>query len=425
MNFLLYFINNILSQPIFIIGLVVIIGQAVQKTSVSKVLGSTIKAMIGFTMINLSGQFLGTELLPLQPMFARIFNIPAPPTDIGAAQAASLEGIGAEMALIFALGFLFNVLLARFTKLKYVHLSAHVSFFFAGLLAALLKYNTDLSFIPIVIIGSILLGLYMTITCAYIFPFMKDVKGGEGFTLAHSSSIGILFSSLLGKTLGNKENDLEEIKFPKGFGFMREMTVSLTVVMTLLFLTLSLLSGPSFVMENISGGQDIIVYSIIKGVTFGLWITVIITGVRMLLAEIIEAFHGIADKLIPDAIPGLDVPVLFPNYPNSVILGFLMSLITGLIGMWILGLINYPIAVFPALIPTFYTGAVTAIFGNATGGRRGAIIGSGLNGFILIFGQALLLPMVGSYEPIMRILSETDYTFYGPLLGYLLRLIGA
>lgn len=425
MDLLLYFINNILSQPVFIIGLVVIIGQAVQKTSISKILGSTIKAMIGFTMINLSGQFLGTELLPLQPMFARIFDMPAPPTDIGAAQAASLEGIGAEMAIIFALGFLFNVLLARFTKLKYVHLSAHVSFFFAGLLAALLKYNTDLSFVPIVIIGSILLGLYMTITCAYIYPFMKDVKGGEGFTLAHSSSIGILFSSLLGRALGNKKNDLEEIEFPKGFGFMREMTVSLTVVMTLLFLILSILSGPTFVMENISGGQDIVVYSITKGVTFGLWITVIITGVRMLLAEIIEAFHGIADKLIPDAIPGLDVPLLFPNYPNSVILGFVMSLITGLIGMWILGLINYPIAVFPALIPTFYTGAVTAIFGNATGGRRGAIIGSGLNGFILIFGQALLLPMVGSYEPIMRILSETDYTFYGPLLGYLLRLIGA
>lgn len=423
MNFLFYFINNIMSQPVFIIGLVVIIGQAVQKTSGSKIFGSTIKAMIGFTMINLSGQYLGSELLPLQPMFGRIFNIPAPPVDIGASQAASLEGIGSEMALIFALGFVFNILLARFTRFKFVHLSAHVSFFFAGLIAALLKYNTNLSFVPIVIIGGILLGLYMTITCAYIYPFMKHVKGGEGFTLAHSSSIGILFASLLGRKLGNKDKDLEGIKFPKGLGFMREMTISLTVVMTLLFLVLSIFSGPSFVMENISGGQDIFVFSILKGVTFGMWITVIITGVRMLLAEVIEAFHGIADKLIPDAVPGLDVPLLFPNYPNSVILGFLMSLTTGLVGMWILGLINYPIAVFPALIPTFYTGAVTAIFGNATGGRRGAIIGSGLNGFILIFGQALLLPMVGSYEPIMRILSETDYTFFGPLLGYLLKLI--
>jgi len=424
MDILLYFINNILSQPVFIIGLVVIIGQVVQETTVSAVAGSTIKAMIGFIMINLSGNYLGTELLPLQPMFGRIFDIPVQQSvDVGAAQADSLEGIGAEMALIFALGFLINILLARFTRFKFVHLSAHVSFFFAGLIAALLKFNTNLSFIAIVIIGGILLGIYMTLTCAYIDPLMKNIEGGEGFTLAHSSSIGILFSGLLGKAIGNKEKDLEEIEFPKGFGFMREMTVSLTVVMTVLFLVLSIFAGPGFVMENISGGQDIFVFSIIKGITFGMWITVIITGVRMLLSEVIEAFHGIADKIIPDAKPGLDVPVLFPNYPNSVILGFLVSLATGIIGMWILGLINYPIAVFPALIPTFYTGAVTAIFGNATGGRRGAIIGSGLNGFILIFGQALLLPMVGSYEPIMRILSETDYTFYGPLLGYLLKLI--
>lgn len=202
------------------------------------------------------------------------------------------------------------------------------------------------------------------------------------------------------------------------------MTISLTIVMSLLFLIVSLLAGPGWVSENISGGQDIVVYSILKGVEFGVWITVIITGVRMMLSEIIAAFHGFANKIIPNSVPGLDVPLLFPNYPTSVILGFLMSLLAGIIGMLVLGLFNYPIVVFPALIPTFFTGAATAIFGNAHGGRRGAIIGSFANGLVLIFGQAFLLPMVGSYEPIMRILSETDYTLYGPLLGGLLKLIG-
>lgn len=423
MNALFYLINNVLSQPVVIIGLVVVIGQVVQQKNFEEIFPSAIKAMIGFTMINISGQSLGTALLPLQPMFGKIFDLPLEPVDIGASQASSLEGIGSEMALVFALGFVINILLARFTKFKYVHLSAHVSFFFSGLLAALLKYNTNLSFGPIVIIGGIILGLYMTLSAAYVDPFMKYVKGGEGFTLGHSSSIGILFSSLLGLTLGNRDKDLEEVNIPKRFEFLREMTISLTIVMTLLFLILALFAGPSWVMENVSNGQDIFMFSMLNGILFGMWITVTITGVRMMLSEVIEAFHGIADKVIPDAKPALDIPLLFPNYPNSVILGFLISLTTGLIGMWILGLMNYPIVVFPALIPTFYTGAVTAIFGNATGGIRGAVIGSALNGFILIFGQALLLPMVGSYEPIMRILSETDYTFYGPLLGYLLRLI--
>lgn len=202
------------------------------------------------------------------------------------------------------------------------------------------------------------------------------------------------------------------------------MTIALTVVMTLMFFVISLISGPGWVVQQVSEGRDIISFSLLNGLQFGLWITVIITGVRMLLSEIIPAFHGIADKVIPNAVPGLDVPLLFPNYPTSVIIGFLVSLAAGFIGMGILGAVNYSVVVFPALIPTFFTGAVTAIFGNSTGGIRGAFAGLFLNGLILIIGQALLLPMIGTYAPIMRILSETDYCLYGPLLGGLLKLLG-
>ncbi|MHC5227835.1 PTS ascorbate transporter subunit IIC [Enterococcus sp. LJL99] len=424
MGVFLYLVNNVLSQAVFIIGIVVIVGMLAEKKSWDQILPSTIKTMIGFTMINVGGQTLGVSLLPLQQLISKIFGIKTIAADIGAAQAASLAEIGTEMALIFAFGFLINLLLARFTKFKYVYLSAHVAFFFAGLIAALLKFNTSLTFIPLIAIGSIMLGLYMTFTCAYVALCMNGVKGGEGFTLAHSSSSGILISTILAKLFGNKEQDLENMHIPKKLNFLREMTIALTIVMTLLFLVITVLAGPSWSMANVTGGQDVIVFSILRGVEFGLWITVIVTGVRMMLSEIIPAFHGIADKIIPNSKPGLDVPLLFPSYPTSVIVGFLCSLVSGLIGMLILGAINYPVIVFPALIPTFFTGAATAIFGNAHGGRRGAVIGSLTNGFILIFGQALLLPIVGSYAPIMRILSETDYVVYGPILGWVLRLLG-
>ena len=380
--------------------------------------------MIGFLLINTGGQTLGAALLPLQPMLIKVFRLQVKVQDLGAAQAESLGDIGSEMALIFALGFLMNILLARITKFKYVHLSAHVSFFFSGLIAAALKFGTNLSFIPLVLLGAVLLGSYMTFTCAYVAPLMKNIKGGEGFTLAHSSSCGIWLAAKIGGLVGNKEKDLEDIKIPKKLNFLREMTIALTVVMTLMFFVISLISGPGWVVLQVSEGRDIISFSLLNGLQFGLWITVIITGVRMLLSEIIPAFHGIADKVIPNAVPGLDVPLLFPNYPTSVIFGFLVSLAAGFIGMGILGAVNYPVVVFPALIPTFFTGAVTAIFGNSTGGIRGAFAGSFLNGLILIIGQALLLPMIGTYAPIMRILSETDYCLYGPLLGGVLKLLG-
>lgn len=424
MDILMYLINNVFNQAVFVIGMVVFLGMLVQKTEMSKTVASTVKTMIGFLLINTGGQTLGAALLPLQPMLIRVFRLQVKVQDLGAAQAESLGDIGSEMALIFALGFLMNILLARITKFKYVHLSAHVSFFFSGLIAAALKFGTNLSFIPLVLIGAVLLGCYMTFTCAYVAPLMKNIKGGEGFTLAHSSSCGIWLAAKIGRLVGNKEKDLEDIKIPKKLNFLREMTIALTVVMTLMFFVISLISGPGWVVQQVSQGRDIISFSLLNGLQFGLWITVIITGVRMLLSEIIPAFHGIADKVIPNAVPGLDVPLLFPNYPTSVIFGFLVSLAAGFIGMGILGAVNYPVVVFPALIPTFFTGAVTAIFGNSTGGIRGAFAGSFLNGLILIIGQALLLPMIGTYAPIMRILSETDYCLYGPLLGGLLKLLG-
>ncbi len=420
----MYLINNVFNQAVFVIGMVVFLGMLVQKTEMSKIIASTVKTMIGFLLINTGGQTLGAALLPLQPMLIKVFRLQVKVQDLGAAQAESLGDIGSEMALIFALGFLMNILLARITKFKYVHLSAHVSFFFSGLIAAALKFGTNLSFIPLVLLGAVLLGSYMTFTCAYVAPLMKNIKGGEGFTLAHSSSCGIWLAAKIGGLVGNKEKDLEDIKIPKKLNFLREMTIALTVVMTLMFFVISLISGPGWVVQQVSEGRDIISFSLLNGLQFGLWITVIITGVRMLLSEIIPAFHGIADKVIPNAVPGLDVPLLFPNYPTSVIFGFLVSLAAGFIGMGILGAVNYPVVVFPALIPTFFTGAVTAIFGNSTGGIRGAFAGSFLNGLILIIGQALLLPMIGTYAPIMRILSETDYCLYGPLLGGVLKLLG-
>ena len=422
-NILMYFISNILSEPAFLIGMVTLVGLAVQKKKVSTIVSATIKTMVGFMIIVTGAQSMGMSLLPLQPMIQHIFGMGTEVMSIDSAVGQSMATIGGEAALIFAFGFMINVLIARFTKYKFIHLSAHVSFFYAGLIAALLKVGTSLSPVMVILIGSILLGLYLTFTCAYMNTLMKNVKGGEGFTIGHSSSIGCLISAGLGKLFGNKDKDLEEMKLPKGFEFLRETNIALSVLMTVIFLLVSLISGPSFVTSKISGGKDIVTYSILNGLKFGLWITVIVTGVRMMLADIVPAFHGISEKLVPNAKPGLDIPLLFPSYPTSVIVGFLSSLIAGLIGMSILGVMKFPVVVFPALIPTFFTGAITAIFGNSTGGRRGAIIGSFVNGLILIFGQALLIPYIGGYEPIMRVLCETDYAFYGPIVGWILRLL--
>lgn len=62
MAIFLYIVNNVLSQAVFIIGMVVVVGMVAQKKSWDQILPSTLKTMIGFTMINVGGQTLGGAL---------------------------------------------------------------------------------------------------------------------------------------------------------------------------------------------------------------------------------------------------------------------------------------------------------------------------------------------------------------------------
>lgn len=203
----MYLINNIFSEAVFLIGIVVLIGMLLQKKSVDRIISGTIKTMVGFLLITTGAQSLGLALLPLQPMLSEIFNLTADLPNLQEAQAQSFVDIGTEMALIFALGFLLHVLLARITPFKYVHLSAHVSFFYAGLIAALLIFNTGLSTLAVVLIGSAILAFYLTFTCAYVNPLMKEIEGTQGYTLGHSSSSGLFIASKVGKLVGKKENE--------------------------------------------------------------------------------------------------------------------------------------------------------------------------------------------------------------------------
>ena len=75
---------------------------------------------------------------------------------------------------------------------------------------------------------------------------------------------------------------------------------------------------------------------------FVVGVYVLMTGVRMLLAEIVPAFQGISMKLVPNSVPALDCPVLFPYAPNAVILGFIFTTIGSIIGMFTTPLVGLP-----------------------------------------------------------------------------------
>ncbi len=75
--------------------------------------------------------------------------------------------------------------------------------------------------------------------------------------------------------------------------------------------------------------------SFVLALTFAGGIGVILLGVRTVLAEIVPAFRGISTKIVPQAVPALDCPVVFPYAPNALLIGYLTSIVGGLVAMFI------------------------------------------------------------------------------------------
>lgn len=179
--------------------------------------------------------------------------------------------------------------------------------------------------------------------------------------------------------------------------------------------------GSTYVETKLSGGQNFIVFSIIQAITFAGGVYVILSGVRLILAEIVPAFRGIAMKLVPNAKPALDCPVVYPYAPNAVLIGFLSSFLGGIVGMVILIALKAPV-ILPGVVPHFFCGATAGVFGNATGGKRGAFFGAFVHGLLITFLPVLLLPVLGGLGYANTTFSDADFGIVGILLGNLLKI---
>ena len=192
--------------------------------------------------------------------------------------------------------------------------------------------------------------------------------------------------------------------------------------MSIIYIIVAIAAGSAYIEKELSNGQNYLVFALIQGVTFAAGVSVVLSGVRMILGEIIPAFKGISEKIVPNAIPALDCPVVFPYAPNAVLIGFITSFIGGLVGLAILGAVG-GVLIIPGVVPHFFVGATAGVFGNATGGRRGCIIGSFINGLLLAFLPIILLPILGDLGFQNTTFSDADFVAVGGIIGFITSLI--
>jgi PTS system ascorbate-specific IIC component len=320
-------------------------------------------------------------------------------------------------------GFLLNLVLARFTPLKYIFLTGHHILFMATMLAVVLS-AADIVNVPNVIAGGILLGTMMVVMPALGQPFMRRVTNDQPVAIGHFGTMGYILAGLAGKAVGRNSKSTEELDFPKTFNFLRDPMVATAVAMLVIYAIFTVWYAQVASADQvaaITGGGDLVVFGLMQALTFAAGVAVILLGVRTILGEIVPAFAGIGNRIVPNALPALDCPITFPFAPNAVLIGFLASFVGGLLSLGILaatsGLGLALALILPGMVPHFFTGGTAGVFGNATGGRIGAVVGGFVNGVFITFGAAFLLPVMGELGFASTTFGDADFQWYGILVG--------
>lgn len=418
---ILEFFRDVLKQPALLMGIMSFVGLIALKKPGHKIMTGTIKPILGYLMLGAGADFIVSNLDPLGKMIQEGFHITGVVPNNEAIVSVAQKVLGVETMSILIVGLLINLIIARFTKYKYVFLTGHHSFFMACLLSAVLG-TTGMTGLELILFGGFLLGAWSSISPAIGQRFTRKVTDGDDIAMGHFGSLAYYISAWVGSKVGKSEESTEKIEIPEQWGFLRDTTISTAVTMMIFYLIAAIAAGPTFV-ATLSDGTSPILFALIAGLKFAVGVTIVYSGVRMILGDLIPAFQGIATRIIPDAIPAVDCAVFFTYAPTAVVIGFIVSFIGGVIGMILLGLLG-GVLIIPGLVPHFFCGATAGIFGNATGGRKGAIAGSFVNGLLITFAPALLLPVLGSLGFQNTTFGDFDFGVLGIVLGKASELIG-
>ncbi|MFC7320055.1 PTS ascorbate transporter subunit IIC [Halobacillus campisalis] len=423
MNNVLTTLIDVLSQPAILVALIALIGLLAQKKNMSDTLKGTTKTFVGFLVIAAGAGILETSLVPFGSMFQEAFNVSGVVPNNEAIVALALNEYGSNTALIMFFGMIVNILIARFTRFKYIFLTGHHTLYMACMLAVIMAV-AGFDTVPLIAAGAVALGIIMTLSPAILQPFMRKLTGNDNVALGHFSAVGYAISGLVGQAVkgkGKEATSTEEIDFPKGLGFLRDSTVSIALTMIVMYFVVAIAAGPAYIESELSDGTNFLVFSLVQAGNFAAGVFIILAGVRLVLAEIVPAFKGISTKLVPNAKPALDVPIVFTYAPNAVLIGFFSSFIGGLFSMIVMAVVGSTI-ILPGVVPHFFTGAAAGVFGNATGGLKGAVAGSFVNGIIISFLPVFLLPVLGELGFANTTFSDADFgvggIFFGSLANY-------
>jgi PTS system ascorbate-specific IIC component len=411
-DILTFVADNIFGQVPILIGLITLVGLLLQRRRFEDVLAGALRATVGVVVLFIGVEIFSGGLTSFQTVLASATG--TTPPRAGNTLDEFLRTQGGTVALVITVAFLLHVLIVRlFPAARYLYLTGHLMFWISTVVvASLVTVAPDADQLTLVLCGAGLVAAYWTLQPLWMRPLMRRVVPDDRFGYGHTSSLAAVVTGYVARPFGsNERHDTERMRLPRQLSFFKDVNVSTALVIGVIMLVAVAFADDAVVARLAAEMDDNLspwVWGLLVALRFAGGIAILLYGVRMFLAEIVPAFKGLSDKVIPGTRPALDSPTVFPAAPTAVMVGFVAALGVFLACLGVFAAADW-FTLAPPMIMLFFVGGPVAVFGNAVAGWRGAVIGGALTGLILAVGQAVTWGLFERTAPELATLADPDW----------------
>lgn len=402
--------SNILRNPPVLLGLIAAIGLIVQRKNIADIIKGSFIAAFGMLILDTGVGLITGTISPINTAFQEAItgqeSIPDTLND-----ATFTASYGGDVGLAMFTGLVLHLLIARFTRVKTIFLTGHMLWWFPFIFVAA-GVEAGLSGVSLVAFGSIFSALYWSFMPWIMRKYVWAVTEDDSFLIGHPTGILSIVSGAVAKRFGNKERSTEDVNVPKSLSFFREISVTGALVIFAMYIVVAI-----FIPAIAAEGQSAFMLAINQGLTFGAGLLIMLYGVRLLINQIIPAFQGISEKVIPGSKPAFDVPILFNYRPNAVIIGFIIAMATSTILVIIANSFNiFGVILIPLVVTSFFEMGGAAIVGEGQGGMRGAVIGTIVSAFVMVLLMGISVVIYSdTIQNWMLVFGGNDLSLFGAI----------
>lgn len=445
-----FFATYILQKAPYMIGFLVLVGYLLKKEKWYNTLGGTLKAIIGMLILNVGSSGLVSNFRPILAGLKDRFNLTACVIDPYYGQNAVTAGVEevfgkgfSNVMLLLLVAFIVNILLVRFNKLtkcRTLFTTGHVQVQQASTAYWLIMFAIPALLtndVLMIVCMSIVLGAYWAVGSNLTVKPLQELTDGAGFAIAHQQMFGIRLGYWAADKFFGEKKDKDgnvirkvkkvgEMEMPGFFSIFNENMVCTAILMTVFFGSIMAVIGKPFFVASgaTTEGTNFAWFILDKSLNFAVYLAILQLGVRTFVTELTQSFQGIADKLLPSSIPGVDCAVAYGfGDSNAVTFGFLAGLAGQLIAIITLIAIGSPTLIICGFVPVFFDNATIGLVANEKGGLKACLTIPFISGLIQVFGSALIagwcgMAAYGGY------LGMFDWATVWPLMTVVMKYLG-